>query len=230
MHTFIHFIEDLLFPQSCFVCSKNGSGLCAECRYTFQKVPLCCPFCGVPNIHGHTCTDCFSKRVLTSARSVYAYEDRRVEQFIHLIKYKGVFSLLDCVQEDIAEVFSTLDVHRDTVLVPIPQSKERYRERGYNQAELLARMCAQLSGLRCLSLLTTQTPRTQHTRSRDDRLKGLESYFSAHRLAKTVKHAIVIDDILTTGGTCEAAALALRDAGVMNISAFTLARQNKLFQ
>lgn len=171
---------------------------------------------------------CHKTRFLFSAHSVYAYDDQRVKKIIERIKFHGEFAYLRPLTNDITDIISEMcDWMSVDAIIPIPSKKESFLQRGFNPAECLARICAQAFRKPIHHALTIQTERVQHTRTRNERLRGLSTFFRSKALAKSIRHAMVIDDILTTGGTLEAAAFALRNAGIERVSGFTLARQEK---
>ena len=107
-------------------------------------------------------------------------------------------------------------------LVPAPLHPARRRKRGFNQAERLAAAIARRSALPvCDCLSRTGSRATQMGRSRSERLSGVDGAITATDAPAT---ALVIDDVMTTGATLAACALALRAAGTRHIAAITYAR------
>lgn len=228
MSGIISFFEDIFFPNSCILCKKDGVRLCHTCLHTLRHAPLVCPFCMTVTKEQTTCVTCSKHRMLTSARSLYNYDDPRVKKILQHIKFSGEFALLKNIKNDIWEAFEECVNKKEIdVIIPIPISTERFVERGYNQAELIAKLCSVISGIPVQKSLRTKRQITQHILNREKRLQNLSTHFYAKPLAKSIRHAIVIDDILTTGGTLEAAAIALHKAGIQRVSAFTIARQEK---
>ncbi|MBL8632252.1 MAG: ComF family protein [Myxococcales bacterium] len=116
-------------------------------------------------------------------------------------------------------------------LVPIPLHPQRLRERGYNQAMLLARaaMPTQPSSLTLHAGLLSATRPTAaaHRQRRIERIQRVESRFVVPRRAQahiTQRKIILIDDVITTGATVTACAEALRQAGARDVQALSLLR------
>ena len=110
-------------------------------------------------------------------------------------------------------------------LVPVPVHRERMRERGYNQAELIARALGAAVGLPAVDLLERVRPTTkQHRLDRAARLANLRAAFAVRPRAPPPA-VIVVDDIMTTTATLEACASVLRAAGVHDVYGFAVARE-----
>jgi ComF family protein len=112
------------------------------------------------------------------------------------------------------------------VLLPIPLAPERLRERGYNQAALLAQA---LSARKtdCGTLLRLHWTPPQSGLNRAQRLRNLQGAFVVnpkHAAQLAGQHVLLVDDVMTTGATLDAAAHTLRAAGVATVSALVLAR------
>jgi ComF family protein len=118
------------------------------------------------------------------------------------------------------------------VLVPVPLHPTRQRERGYNQAELLARALGNQIGLPVMKagLCRVRYTRSQMSLNAADRRSNVEQAFAyqpskaGNEEAITGRRIAVIDDVCTTGSTLEACSLALKAAGAVTVWGFTLAR------
>jgi len=115
------------------------------------------------------------------------------------------------------------------IVLPLPVSKDRLQERGYNQSWLLARHCARARKLPCRHDVLHRTRHTARlmTLSAEDRALALHDAFAVPtpRLRHVRgKHVALVDDVLTTGATLDVASLALREAGASSISVWVFAR------
>ena len=111
------------------------------------------------------------------------------------------------------------------IIVPVPTATSRARQRGYDQARLLARQLSKQTGLAYSNSLARSGQMHQHGLARHDRLTQLKDAYRVKHLS-IIKgaHLILIDDVITTGATLEAAALALRTSGASKITAVVFAR------
>jgi ComF family protein len=112
------------------------------------------------------------------------------------------------------------------LLIPMPLSRHRTQERGYNQALVLAKALDATKSTHSILLRLTDAP-PQRTLSRRERLRAVAQAYAvdplqSHRLSG--RHLVLIDDVMTTGATLHAAARALRAAGAAHITALVLAR------
>jgi ComF family protein len=112
------------------------------------------------------------------------------------------------------------------VLVPVPLHATRLRERGYNQAALLAREMARRVGLAVdeRSLVRQRATASQVDLNVKQRKENVRAAFRCSGNGLVGKHVLLIDDVCTTGATLEACAMALCEGGARSVQALTLAR------
>jgi ComF family protein len=115
---------------------------------------------------------------------------------------------------------------RDTIIVHIPTATVRRRQRGFDQAELLARQLARSQHLLQAALLARQGQSRQVGATREQRLQQLINGFHPRKpyLIKGA-HILLVDDVTTTGATLEAAAKVLKQAGAKRIDAVVFAQK-----
>ncbi len=163
--------------------------------------------------------------------AILSFGDASVRAAIHEAKYHGserAFRLLGSVLADYLR--DADDVGRGTsytCVVPIPLGKERRKERGFNQAEEAARRAAKLPGgafaIDTKLLVRTRETVSQISLAREKREENMRGAFRATRRANPTYTYIIIDDVLTTGATLQAAIDALKDAGAKHIIPLALA-------
>ena len=148
---------------------------------------------------------------------------------LHEAKYHGnekAFLLLAAALADYMRGEGASDFSARTCIIPVPLGKERRRERGYNQAEEVARRALEeLGGIVVDTTLLTRARETasQVSLPRRDRLENMRGAFRAAHPADPAYTYIVLDDVLTTGATLQAAIDALRKAGAEHIVPLALA-------
>ncbi|HTB48574.1 MAG TPA: phosphoribosyltransferase family protein [Verrucomicrobiae bacterium] len=113
----------------------------------------------------------------------------------------------------------------DVLLIPVPTATSRVRQRGYDQAKLLARELARQTKLLYGDYLARHGQAHQHATSRQERLTQLIHAFRVKRPSLTRgAHIMLVDDVITTGATLEAAATTLRAAGAHRVEAIVFAQ------
>jgi ComF family protein len=157
-------------------------------------------------------------------RSV-VYLEGAVREAIHQFKYDGRTVLVEPLVDLMAAYWTEHPMSVD-VVVPVPLHAARLRERGYNQAALLARELARRIGLplneRVLVRQRATTP--QVGLDARQRRENVQDAFSCSSNDLAGKRVLLIDDVCTTGATLEACAVALYGGGAGSVQALTLAR------
>ena len=212
---------NVLLPPACAGCGTFGHRLCPRYRASFRPA-------SDPDTRFFAAdTGIVIGTHFRTARAAFVYEGS-VRRALQKLKYGGVARLaepladaaLPTLHELIAESAATL-------LVPVPVHAVRQRERGYNQAELLASRLARRTGLPVANLLVRTRPTVkQHTLDRAGRLRNLASAFELRPNA-TSSHTVVIvvDDIMTTSATLETCAAVLLSGGVREVYGLAIARE-----
>jgi ComF family protein len=209
---------DLLLPPACAGCGRPGALLCGPCRSRLRS-----PSSGGDRFLAPDPGVVVGEALLVGlAAFAYGGPMRRA---LAALKYGGVSRLApilaELAQPHLAQL---LAVTGPPTLVPVPVHPERLRERGYNQAALLARGLGARLGPPVVECLVRQRPTTkQHRLNRAARLRNLRHAFViAGRIPQT---AILVDDIITTTATLEACASVLREAGCSAVYGFAIARE-----
>jgi ComF family protein len=142
------------------------------------------------------------------------------KELIHRLKYERVRAGAKTIARLLADGY----VANDEIITHVPTAGERVRARGYDQADLIARELSKQAGIPYLSLLNRLGKERQVGQKRADRKLQMKGAFYVRRQPLLVgKSVLLVDDVLTTGATCEAAARALKRAGARSVSAIVFA-------
>jgi ComF family protein len=230
---------DLLYPSLCPVCDMAlGPGrrdpLCRVCWTAFERIePPGCRTCGLPfpsfdralavaSLLCHACAA--APPSFDYARAAGAYAGA-LREALHAFKFGGKRALARPLGDLVLEQCGGLLGPHVDALVAVPLTRARERERGFNQAALLASHLASASGLpdkpRWLSRRHGTRSQTELTAA-ERRANVAGAFVAAPRVAGA--HVVVVDDILTTGATVGECARALRGAGARAVGVVAVAR------
>jgi ComF family protein len=233
-------LTGLFVPASCASCGGGlkrdaTDRLCASCVASIERVvaPFC-PVCGVP---GDTlrapgaagrCDACRSGRQFAAARSFGLFEGR-LRELVTRLKYSGDRRLADPLGNLLAGAVSEhLTVQDYEAIVPVPLHRDRLRERGFNQAYLLARPMAASARIPIINALQRVVKTTAQVGLQGEaRRTNVREVFSLHPRARgrvTRRNVLLVDDVFTTGATADECARILRAAEVKRVDVITLAR------
>ncbi|HPS21226.1 MAG TPA: phosphoribosyltransferase family protein [Candidatus Paceibacterota bacterium] len=214
--SFINTILDVIFPVNCVSCGKPSEELCAICLRKF------------PENKNNNSDWIFS---------LFEYQYPSVKKSIWFLKYKNKKRLAKTFAEllytKIVRELSSLpeqEKFSNPLLMPIPISAKRRRERGYNQTELLCQELLKLDRERILSLEKTvlikpkETEHQAQIKNKQERLQNIVGTYSLKNREKIKdRNIILIDDVTTTGATLEEAKKLLKKFEAKKIIAFTIA-------
>jgi competence protein ComFC len=204
-------VVELITPRSCLVCSHGNEILCYSCLLKLADASAgTCVRCNRLSPMGKTCERC---RIHFSIRgvSVAGYYGNAVKELILRLKFHRDRSAARMGAEMILLRLATTNSSFD-VVTSVPTSPQRYRERGYNQSELIGKELAKALKLPYMAFLSRENGDHQLGKDRKTRLEQVKLGFYAH---KSVPHAriLIIDDVVTTGATLDACARELKKAG-----------------
>ncbi len=219
LDTILGSILSIVFPQKCLLCGKRGADLCVMCLGNS------------PAAERETAEWIFP---------LYDYRHPPIKKALWLFKYKGkkrlakIFAevIYGKIMEELSDL-SVMENFTNPILIPIPLSRKRYRERGFNQAELICEEILKINNLRHgvdmkveknILIKPKETEHQARIENRRERLKNIVGSFAVKN-GKIVKgrNIILIDDITTTGATLSEAKKILKQSGTRKIIAFTVA-------
>ena len=201
---------DLLFPIACLGCGVPGTLVCARCEAGFQQAPA-------------AAKQAYARLPLDSVTAACAMTGL-ASRVVHSLKYRGVHTLSPYMGARMAQAFAATRYEVDLV-VPVPLHPARRRWRGYNQAERLAQVVAAAFRLELnTSLLErrVKTPPLAFSAGIEERRRSVAGAFACTARADGAR-VLLVDDVITTGSTTEAAAVALREAGAEFVHTLTFA-------
>lgn len=148
-----------------------------------------------------------------------------MREIVHSLKYQRNISLGDFFAPFLAKIYIQLNWKADIVL-PVPLHKNRLRERGYNQADILACPFAQIIGVpyERRTLVRLKDTRSQVGLKLNERRENMQAAFSADPTKVSNLKILVLDDVATTTATIDACANALLQANAVKVYGLTLAR------
>jgi len=213
-------LVDLLLPPACAGCGRYGAELCGSCHASFSPAsqPRDRFLAADPGV--------VVGDELELALAAFAYEGA-LRRALSRLKYGGAARLASPLALIALPVLRrVLALTGPAHLVPVPVHDERLRQRGYNQAALLARAMARHVGMPVADVLVRRRPTTQqHRLDRAARLRNLREAFAVQPKARPPPIVVLVDDILTTSATLEACAAVLRAQGTDRVVGIAVARE-----
>jgi competence protein ComFC len=245
-------VVSVLFPAGCRLCERlllraSRLPICEECLASFAAMPgRVCRICGSPpetsfvtvprppeitDIVEEDRPVCATCRVraygFDRARSYAAYDGALVRAIV-MLKFERMEPLGAWFADRLVEVaLGEAETFAVDVVVPVPLHFERERERGYNQADLIAKPLARRLGLpyRAVLLMRTRPRPDKQVLSLSERWESVRGAFATRPGSQVDKlRVLLVDDVVTTGATLDACAKALRGAGAKSVIGLTVAR------
>lgn len=228
----INKILDWIYPPRCMICLSiiplyEEKWICKYCKDSLVALTLInCIKCGRPVEYiGMTCNECKKKELsFVKNYAVYPY-DEVMSTIIKNFKYgnhpqysKG----LGCLMEDYYKkhFFEKIDF-----IIPVPMYAKKEKERGFNQAKLLAKELAKLVKVECIEdlIIRTKNTKAQNLLNASERKNNMENAFKLNKKYQVnAKSFLIIDDIYTTGSTIDACSKVLLLSGAKSVFGFTL--------
>lgn len=220
-------VLDVLAPRLCPACDESLSdgeiGYCDACRASLEPAPF--PRELYQEMLGTLGSD---EVALTAVGALYTFtQDGPVQHLMHAVKYLGCYDLGVAMGQELGRALSMfVEFDRIDSVVPVPLHRARMRERGYNQAEAIARGVALA---RKLDLFPDAITRSRHTRSQtrlgaDRRISNVRQAFHAVAHDVADRRVLICDDVCTTGATLNACAETLLANGAISVVAATVAK------
>lgn len=224
----MQFVTDLIqffYPDLCIACSqilnKQEKVICTQCNYHLPRT-------GFHKDLDNPVSQLFWGRVKIEYASAFFYFNKGsiYQPVIHKLKYKSRADIgVEMGKMYGAELRRTPFAQAD-LIIPVPLHPNKLKIRGYNQSEMIAQgLSASLKlPVNTTALIRGEATQTQTRKSRFDRFRNVEGKFLIENPAEIVgKHIILADDVVTTGSTLEACAIAILQTEGTKVSILTLA-------
>ncbi len=201
---------NIFAPHDCLVCGREGDLLCRGCM---QQLP--------DTNQGHYLSGLAVNSNLLSVRARTFYSGP-AKDLIHKLKFERASAAAQTIANSLVDL---VPANFDGLIVPVPTAAQRVRQRGYNQANLIAKSLAYKSGLSFCPALSRSDNSRQIGANRSTRLEQLKkSFYSTKPVAIRNRHILLVDDVVTTGSTLESAAACLQLAGSGPVEAIVFAQ------
>lgn len=219
---------DACFPITCVVCRREGDWLCADHR---DQISLRqhheCPICRQHQPTPYACQWCASKSYLDQLWVIADY-DQVIKSFVHAFKYQLASEAISALQP-IVTTAERPGWDNEAVLMPLPLHPRRQRERGFNQAQLIANLIGEVTSNKVIDPLVRRTIYRAHQAglSAQQRRANIGDDFIIDVDKIKIdpdRRIIIVDDVYTTGATMQAVAKVLKMNGFSKVSGVVLAR------
>ena len=223
-------ILDVIFPKFCLGCGFLGQYLCQNCQKKLKYLNKdTCLYCGKGSYFGLTHPKCFQKNRLDGSLSLFYYNEF-FKKILKNIKYRLALDVWEELKKiippnNIKKIDFFKKLKKDFFIQPIPLHKSKLKERGFNQAQLIADYFNHYLNLSTIdALIRKKSTRSQaQTKTKQHRYRNLIGAFVVKMPVKN-KNFILVDDVITSGATVKEATRALKKAGAQQVFALTLAK------
>jgi len=222
----------IVLHASCVVCERDlpwrarRASCCESCWSSLPEIlgPKC-DSCALPIPEGARCIRCMGAPLPVGWADAWGHYRGSLERLLHAFKFERHDFLDDPLSELLEHVIRERgDLEFDSI-VPVPMHRSKLRQRGYNQAELLARALARRLRIRCDSALLRKRidRRPQSTLPRSEREKNVRGAFVGSQRCRD-RSILLVDDVCTTAETLRACAKVLIAAGAARVCAVVVAK------
>lgn len=217
-------ILSVVAPHRCLICGGEGEVICAWCLPDLAPpLPARCYRCRAQSENSLVCKKCRRDSRVKHVWVRTSYEGM-AKQLIHDFKFERKQAAAEPLARLMAEALPYLPP--ETIITHVPTASSRARQRGYDHAELLAKALARELSLPHIALLARTGQARQVGAKRAERLDQLQDAFRFVNAPETRSAPILlVDDLVTTGGTLEAATTCLKQNGVKLVDAVVFAQK-----
>ena len=223
------FLADLFFPKFCLGCGYIGVYLCPSCFKKLEPIKLdTCLYCKKPSLFGLTHFNCIRKLNVDGLLAIYHYNPI-LKKIIKNIKYRLATEVWQEFYKIIEpQVITKLGFYKKLsiyfVIQPIPLSKIKYNERGFNQAKIISVFFQKFLHFPIIDLLIRKKEISAQAqiKNKKERYLNIKGTFVA--LQCVPSNIILVDDVVTSGSTVKEAVKVLKEAGAKKVYVLALAK------
>ncbi len=220
-------VNHRLYFDHCFLCREHCDsrmGICAGCYQDLPWLGHHCQRCALPlySVEQTLCAHCLRQPPhFSQIQALFSYRFP-LDRLISRIKYNRQANLLGPLAVMMQQQLRHLP--RPDLLLPVPIHRHSFRQRGFNQAQLLAELLSKMLQIPCdRHSLRKRVATTQQMKlSREERRRNLSGAFSCAPLQ--ARYVVLVDDVMTTGTTLDELARMLRQQGVERVDGWVLTR------
>ena len=229
-----YYLLDIFFPNKCIICGKVSDYICKNCLKDLNYLSYDkCVFCNSSCLFG-ICEDCSKKLAIDGIFCLFKY--KKIKKVIKNMKYEGFYDICRFFGEILSYLFIKNGIiscikSDYLIITSVPMHKNRIKERGYNQAEKIAKVFSYKTNIPFYSNLLFRIKNTvkQATLSEKDRENNLKDAFACNKFLKFKEDindisVILIDDVCTTGNTISECSLCLKNFGFNYVYVITIAK------
>lgn len=214
----LNYLLDFVFPKFCLGCQREGTFCCQKCLAELKILdPVANPWPGQINDFD-ACYVCLD------------YQNKLIEKIIKSYKYKYLENLAEYLVDILAAQCQNINLTNDVIITNIPLNKNKKKQRGFDQTEILAKKLAKKLNYQYQPILIRyKKTKTQAKLSKIEREKNLANAFSPIKSDLKINSPILlIDDITTTGSTLNSAAKVIKQIGAKKVICLVLAKNKML--
>lgn len=212
-------ILEFLFPTYCLACTKRGSLLCSRCRKDLSPTLPECYICRKISNRYTSHTKCLKPNSLSYLFIFWQY-NKTAKTLLKQYKYSRVLDIrslfIDLMNQLLSSRAKSVQFLHNSIMIPVPISKQRSNQRGFNQAQQIGESFAEFKKIRFIPDLIIRDRDTarQSGLDKDKRIENLKDAFKfntkyTHLISK-IKWIYIFDDVITTGSTMEEIAKSIR--------------------
>jgi len=225
-------ILDVFYPPFCCACGCVGYELCPDCtaKIVLTSSLFFCQICEDQIDQPGICSECSKNPPYFSQLRSWGVYSGVLKEAIRKFKFHRGLGIVNCLIDPVVNFIRSWGIHPELIL-PVPLSVRRFRDRGYNQSELIAKPIADILNIR-YSTACIQRIRDTHSQvglNAEERKNNIANAFVADKEICGGRIILLVDDIATTGATLNECAAALKKAGAADVFCFTLARAVEKF-